>query len=120
MKDKLNSPSFILGGHSRLPKDLAPGVLLEITMEVNLSTGDITEVSVDPCLPVTHEFIRRIMVGKNIHKDVESIINTIHLRLLHRTKKAIMAAIRDAIRQLQEYQSPRVSVQEKESGYGNT
>ena len=119
MERKLEGPSLILGGNARLPKDLTSGTVLELAMEVDLPSGNIIEVSFSPCLPVIHEFLRPLMVGRNIHKDIDLIINTIDQRLIHRTKKAVMAAIRDAIRQFQEHQYPRELFPEKEASYEN-
>jgi hypothetical protein len=99
--------SVLVGGQSRLPKDQGPNTIFEAALQVDLHTGKVTEASFGPCLPITSEFLTRLITGMSIKTDLEEIQTAIDLRLTTRIKKAIIAAIRDAARNYEEAWAPQ-------------
>ena len=107
--------SVLVGGQSRLPKDQGPNAIFEAMLQVDLHTGKVLEASFGPCLPVTNEFVKRLVMGMSIKTDLEEIVTALELRLSSRIKKAIMAAIRDAARNYEEAWFPRHATDETET-----
>ena len=96
--------TLILGGQSRLPKELSAGEVFQVIVEVELDTGDVIEASFGPCLPIIREFLRQLIVGISLKTEVNKIMEVIDRRVHHRSKKAILAAIKDVLREYKEYQ----------------
>lgn len=97
-------PTLILGGQARLPKAVSAFNVFQIAVEVEQDTGKVIEVSFEPCLPVISEFLKRLMIGRSLKTEVSTIMELID-RLVHcRSKKAILSAVKDVLREYKEYQ----------------
>jgi hypothetical protein len=117
---KTESKTILIGGVSRLPKELSQGESLQAIVELDPGTGIVLEVSFSPCLPIIEKLITESIVGKNLEEEGEAVLESIRLRLHHRSQKAYLAAIRDLMREYNEfkYGSPKgpqaVSISETE------
>lgn len=69
-----------------------------IAFEVEPSTGRILEADCSRTLDLTREFIRKIFVGKLIHKDSEAIEAEVKRRYYGSSVKAILVAYRDVVK----------------------
>ncbi len=108
MEQEMTKASLIISGQARLPKDLFPQAVFEVVIEVDRDSGDILDASVGPCLPVVTNFLNRLIIGTNFKAGVKDLLEAINLRIHSRNKKAILAAIRDAIRN---YEDPTKTAQ---------
>lgn len=97
------SPTLIVGGQARLPKDLSTGEPLQVVVELDSNTNKILDVSFGPCQPVLQNFLVGVLKGTDIEADTESVLDTITKRVRHRSQKAILAAIRDLAREYNEF-----------------
>lgn len=97
------SPTLIVGGQARLPKDLSTGEPLQVVVELDSNTNQILDVSFGPCQPVLQEFLIGILKGTNIETDTEMVLDAITKRVRHRSQKAILAAVRDLAREYNEF-----------------
>ncbi len=95
--------TLIIGGQSRLPKDLSQGESLQVIVELDTETGQILDVSFGPCLPMIQNFLRDFMIGINLEADAENLLEVIRQRFHHRSQKAFIAAIRDLLREYNEF-----------------
>lgn len=100
---------IIIGGVSRLPKELSQGESLQAIFALDSATGKVLEVSFSPSVPIVEKLLAELIVGTNIEDDGEKVLESIRLRLHHRSQKAYMAAIRDLIREYNDfkYGSPK-------------
>lgn len=70
-----------------------------ICFVINRQTGDIVACDASATLSVTNEFIRSLLVGKNIQDDPEIIRQEIEDRYFGSSQKAILVAFKDAQKQ---------------------
>ena len=54
--------------------------------------------------PLENEFIRKLLMGRKIEEDRESIINEIRSRYISRAKDALLAALEDLLKRFKEHQ----------------
>lgn len=101
--------TIIIGGVSRLPKELSQGESLQAVVELESDTGKVVQVSFTPSPPIIEKMLSDIMIGMKLEEDGEKMVESIRVRLHHRSQKAYMAAIRDLIREYNEfkYGSPK-------------
>ena len=94
---------LVLGGQARLPKELSAGEVFQVVVELDPATVEVLEVSFAPCLPVIEKMLRQLMIGMNLETDVNDLLDEIEQRLHHKSKKAVMTAIKDLFREYREY-----------------
>ncbi|WP_027623615.1 DUF3870 domain-containing protein [Clostridium lundense] len=63
---------------------------------VNRESGIIVDITCNTISNVTTDFIRSILVGYNLGKDLEKMINEVHERFLGTAQKALVVALKDA------------------------
>ena len=95
--------TLVLGGQARLPKELSSGEVFQVVVELDPDTVEVLEVSFAPCLPVIEKMLRQLMIGMNLETGVNDLLNEIEQRLHHKSKKAVMTAIKDLVREYREY-----------------
>lgn len=66
---------------------------------INRQTGNIIACDASATLSVTNEFIRSLLVGKNIQADTDIIRQEIEDRYFGSSQKAILVAYKDAQKQ---------------------
>jgi len=93
-----------LGGFSRLPKELSAGEGLQVIIELDLGNFKIMDCSWNPCFPVVEDFLKKMMIGIHIENDFDTLLAAIEQRLILKSKRAFIAALRDLKRCYQEYQ----------------
>ena len=94
--------TVVIGGQSRLPQDLFPDRVLQLVVELEETSGNIKDVAFIPPLPVVQNLVLKQMNGMNIVLDLAETIKMIEERVHHRSRKAIIAAIRDLLREYRE------------------
>ena len=110
-KMKSGAPTLIIGGQARLPKELSTGEVFQIIAEVDPERSEVLDVSFSPCLPVLDKMLREIVVGANLEMESSRLMEIIEERLHHRSKKAVITAIKDLAREYKEfrYRTPKES-----------
>jgi hypothetical protein len=96
---KSDKQTIILGGISRLPRDLSSGESFQIIVELDPDQGKVLEVSCSPCPPVVQNLLRELLIGMKLETEVEYLLHAIDRRVILKSKKAIIAAIRDLVKQ---------------------
>jgi hypothetical protein len=98
---------LLIGGQARLPKELVEAGVLQVIAEVDVPTGKVLEVEIIPCPALIAGMLRPMLVGLSLRNDVSALLNEIEQRLFHKSKKAVMVAIRDVVWEYRESQSPK-------------
>jgi len=96
--------TIVLGGQARLPKELSTGEVFQIVVELDLATGEVIDASFGPCLPVVEKMLKHYMMGINLETETPDVLKVIEQRLSHKSRKAILTAIKDLLREYREYQ----------------
>ncbi len=107
--------TLFIGGQSRLPKELSQGESLQVVMELDQETGRVIDVSFGPTLPIIQNLLSKLIVGMSLEKDSEALFETIRTRLQHRSQKAVIAAVRDLLREYNEYKTGPKTVETAQS-----
>jgi hypothetical protein len=108
-----NRPTLILGGQARLPKELSTGTVLQIVVELDVERNRVLDVNCSPCIPLIEEFLKQSMSGMNLEQDMETLLEAIEKRLVHRSKKAVGTAVKDLVREYREYKHGPAPGQER-------
>ena len=95
---------LIFGGQARLPKELSAAEVFQVVAAVEVDTGKVVEVDFTPCPLLIMGMLKKMMVGMSVQNDVNDLIIEIELRLFHKSKKAVITAIKDLFREFREYQ----------------
>jgi len=106
---KSNDGTFIVGGQARLPKELLGGGVLQVIAKVDPAAGKVLEVDIIPCPVLVENQLRPMLVGVSLRDDLSDVLLEIDRRLFHKSKKAIMVAIKDMAREYRERQLPERS-----------
>lgn len=69
-----------------------------IALVVNKKTGEIIDFQCSSTLDITNRFLSDIFIGKNLRDDQEEIDGQIEERYLGSSKKAIIVALKDALK----------------------
>ena len=96
--------TLFVGGQARLPKELSMGEVFQVIVELDPDTAKVIQASCHPCPPMIENFLRELMVGMNLETEADHLLEVIQQRLYHKSQKAILAAIRDLIREYKESQ----------------
>jgi len=99
--------TFIVGGQARLPKELLDGGVLQVIAKVEAATGKVLEVDIIPCPALIKDLLRPMLVGLSLWDDLSGVLLEIDRRLFHKSKKAVMVAIKDMVRDYRESKSSR-------------
>lgn len=108
-----NRPTLILGGQARLPKELSTGTVFQLVVELDFERNEVLDVNCAPCLPLIERFLKQAMTGMNLEEDMETLLEGIEKRLIHRSKKAVSTAIKDLVREYREYKHGPTPGQER-------
>jgi len=95
--------TLVIGGQARLPKELSPTEVFQVVVELNVERGEIVDCSFKPCLPTIEKILKKIMIGANLEKQGGEILEAVEKQLYHRSKKAVISAIKDLFREYREY-----------------
>jgi hypothetical protein len=96
--------TLIIGGQARLPKELSVGEVFQVVVELDPTKVEVLDVSFTPCVPVIEKMLRQLMIGMKLETDLNQVLDEIEQRLHHKSKKAVMTAIKDLVREYREYQ----------------
>lgn len=94
-------------GHARLPAETTAKHVYEILslgLALDKDTKKILEVSCTTLPPYGNEFIREILLGKNLVEDLNKIFDEIRSRFICRTRNALLAALDDLLKRLREHE----------------
>lgn len=67
-----------------------------ISLVLDRSTGKIVDVGCNTIVGVTEKFVKEMLVGKNLIKDMPEIDAEIRYRYFALTQKPLIAALKDA------------------------
>jgi len=98
-----NSETFIFGGQARLPKELSAVEVFQVIAHVEVATGKVVEVDFMPCPPLIIGMLKQMIVGMSLQTDVNDLLVQIEQRLYHKSKKAVITAIKDLVREYREF-----------------
>jgi len=98
---------MIFGGMARLPKEFTEAEVLQVITEVDAATGKVLEVEIVPNSPLILKLLKPMMVGISLRDDYHDLLTAIEQQLYHRTKKAVIVAVKDMIREYRETQMPK-------------
>ncbi|MBI3611277.1 MAG: DUF3870 domain-containing protein [Nitrospirae bacterium] len=96
--------TLFIGGSARLPKEISAVEVLQVIMEVEAATGKVLDAEFFPCSELVTRMLKQLVVGMSLPDDANEVLNEIELRLFHRSKKAVITAIKDLVREYREYQ----------------
>ncbi|MBI3812785.1 MAG: DUF3870 domain-containing protein [Nitrospirae bacterium] len=96
--------ALIFGGQARLPKELSADEVFQVMAVVDVETGKVIEADFTPCPPLIMAMLKQMMVGMSVQNDVNDLLVEIEQRLFHKSKKAVITAIKDLVRECREYQ----------------
>lgn len=99
--------TLIVGGQARLPKELTEAEVLQVMAEVDAATGKVLAVDIVPYAPLILEMLKQLLVGVSLRDDMHSLLQEIEQRLFHRSKKAVIVAVKDMAREYRESQAPK-------------
>lgn len=91
--------SIFVTGVAKVSKDDAINALygaLSLSMVIDLHTNRIIDVNANVVMKETNQFLKAILVGKNIVTDVDAMCDTLRRRFLALSQKAVIVALRDA------------------------
>jgi hypothetical protein len=94
-------------GHARLPAETTAKhvyEMLSLGLALDKDTKKILEVSCTTLPPYGNEFIREILLGKNLVEDLNKIADEIRSRFICRTRNALLAALDDLLKRLREHE----------------
>jgi len=98
-----NAGMFIFGGQARLPKELSAVEVFQVIAHVDVPTGKVVEVDFMPCPPLIIGMLKQMMVGMSLQSDANDLLLQIEQRFFHKSKKAVITAIKDLVREYREY-----------------
>lgn len=101
---KLNERTLIFGGQARLPKELSDNEVFQVMVAVEVDTGKVLEADFTPCPPLIMGMLKQMIVGMSFPNDVNELLAEVERRLFHKSKKAVITAIKDLAREFREYQ----------------
>ena len=99
--------TLIVGGQARLPKELSEAEVLQVIAEVEAATGKVLAMEIVPSAPLILEMLRQMIVGVSLKNDIHGLLQEIEQRLFHRSKKAVIVAVKDMAREYRESQAPK-------------
>ncbi|MBI3610188.1 MAG: DUF3870 domain-containing protein [Nitrospirae bacterium] len=99
--------TLIVGGMARLPKEISEAEVFQVIAEVDAATGKVLEVDIAPSSPLILEMLKQILVGNSLLNGVGNLLREIDQRLFHRSKKAVIVAVKDMAREYRESQAPK-------------
>lgn len=67
-----------------------------LSLIIDTQNDTIISMSCNMVMPETVEFVRQLLVGKNIVTDLAEMVDTIKKRFLALSQKALIVALRDA------------------------
>jgi hypothetical protein len=101
--------SIIIGGFSRLPKEIsASGTwTCELIAEIDIETSKILRANCSIPSPLISDLVEPILKDLELDKpaEVERVTEELQSRLVHRAKKAVIAALADAVREYHFYKT---------------
>ena len=100
------TPTLIIGGQARLPKELSPGTVLQLVVELDQKENKVIDVSCSPCVPVVEKALKCLILGVNLETDLDIVLAGIEKRIIHRGKKAMSTAFKDLVREYKEFKNP--------------
>jgi hypothetical protein len=113
----LKGTTLIFGGMARLPKEFTEAEVLQVIAEVDGTTGKVLEVEIVPNSPLILKLLKPMMVGMSLRDDYHDLLTAIEQQLYHRTKKAVIVAVKDMIREYRESQMPRAPLASSPDSY---
>ena len=99
--------TMIFGGMARLPKEFTDAEVFQVIAEVDAATGKVLEVEIVPHIPLILKLLKPMMVGMSLKNDYHDLLTAIEQQLFHRTKKAVIVAVKDMVREYRESQMPK-------------
>ena len=100
---RTNRETIVIGGDARLPRELSAGESFQVVLELDVETCEVIDVFFSPCAPIVQKYLGDLIIGKNLETDMNEVMDHIEKRLLLKTRKAIIAAMRDLIRRYNEH-----------------
>lgn len=87
--------------YAKLPTEIPAAALHKVVgigLIINIKTGRIVDVSCTLLTQEAKDFMRSILIGRNLHEeDIDDITNTIKLRYHGYAQKAVCVAIKGSI-----------------------
>lgn len=99
-----------IGGFSRLPRELSDRGACEIFCEVDSKTGKVVQAECRlPSPLISRALVEPLVTGVKLTdpKDIARVNHELETRLVHRAKKAVMAAFADLVREYSDLKSGR-------------
>ncbi len=91
--------SVFVTGTAKVSKDDVVNAMyqsLSLCLIIDIHSNQILQLDCTMVLSTTTDFIRGLLVGKNIISDIEEITYLMQKRFLGMSQKAILAALHDA------------------------
>jgi Domain of unknown function (DUF3870) len=99
---------LIVGGMARLPNDLITSTpVFQAIATVSLDTGVVEDIEFAPSPDLLSEKLREVLVGRSLLDDGAEILTEIEQRFFHRSKKAVIVAVKDMVREFRESRLPK-------------
>jgi Domain of unknown function (DUF3870) len=100
---------LIVGGMARLPNDLITSTpVFQAIATVSLEKGIVEDIEFAPSPALLSEKLREVLVGRSLLDDSAEILTEIEQRFFHRSKKAVIVAVKDLLREFRESRMPKV------------
>jgi hypothetical protein len=98
--------TVVFVGNARLPQSLAPSdssSVISIELEVEMSSGAITGISVRGALPLGAKLIEEVLAGRRIQDGPDDVVGEAKRRYVCPSCKALCAAVINAYEAHQRY-----------------
>lgn len=96
-----NRHTILVGGYAQFPEGITGHEVfrvLGIGLEVDPDTGEIVDCNASFVTEQPRDFLRSIMIGKNLEKNgIEEAVDEVNRRYFAKGKKAIVSALYDIL-----------------------
>ena len=96
--------TLIVGGQARLPHELSSSEVVQVIVEIEVETGTVLDADIRPCPPLIARLLKQMMIGASLPDDLNVLQSEIERRLFYNGKPALIAALKDLVRECREFQ----------------
>lgn len=91
--------TMVFVGYARVPEGTTARELYQLiglALEVDMESGRVVDASCTLAVPLAEQFVRRLIVGRELGREFEGIVREIEERYHGPTQRAIVTALKAA------------------------
>lgn len=115
MTDLEGEDTMLFVGYARVPQGTTARGLYDVigfALEVEASSGRVVEASCTLAVPAAEQFVRKILVGRDLSEGIGPIMKELERRFHGPTQRAVIVALKAAYERFRDVVNPHAPASE--------